>query len=76
MANLEWDKVKLLKPVFEGDTIYAESEIKAKRESNSRPTQGIITVETRGINQHNELFMSFERTVLVYKRSGAPDYNI
>lgn len=76
VANLGWDKVKLLKPVFEGDTIYAESEIKAKRESTSRPTQGIVTVETRGINQENEVFMSLERTVLVYKRGGAPDYNI
>ncbi|ARG98128.1 MaoC/PaaZ C-terminal domain-containing protein [Legionella micdadei] len=76
VANLAWDKVKLLKPVFEGDTIYAETEIKAKRESISRPTQGIITVETRGINQHKEIFMSFERTVLVYKKGGAPDYSI
>ncbi|HAT1973094.1 MaoC/PaaZ C-terminal domain-containing protein [Legionella pneumophila serogroup 1] len=76
VANLEWDKIKLLKPVFEGDTIYAETEIKAKRESKSRPTQGIITVETRGMNQHKEVFMSFERTVLVYKRGGAPDYSI
>ncbi|CDZ77524.1 Bifunctional protein PaaZ [Legionella massiliensis] len=76
VANLEWDKVKLLKPIFEGDTIYAETEIKNKRESSSRPGQGIVTVETRGINQHNEIFMSFERTVLVYRKGGAPDYSI
>lgn len=76
VANLEWDKVKLLKPVFEGDTIYAETEIKSKRESQSRSHQGIVIVETRGINQHKEIFMSFERTILVYKRDGAPDYSI
>ncbi|WP_371844029.1 MaoC/PaaZ C-terminal domain-containing protein [Microbulbifer echini] len=76
VANLEWDKVKLLKPIFEGDTIYAESEIISKRESKSRPTQGIITVETRGLKQNGDLFISFSRTVLIYKRGYAPDYNI
>lgn len=76
VANLEWDQVKLIKPVFEGDTIYAESEVIAKRESSSRPTQGIITVQTRGINQNKEVFMSFQRTVLVYKKGAAPAYDI
>lgn len=76
VANLAWDNIRLLKPVSEGDTIYAETEVKAKRESQSRPDQGIVTVETKGINQHGEIFMSFERTVLVYKKGGAPDYLI
>lgn len=76
VANLEWDKVKLLKPVFEGDTIYAESEILAKRESNSRPDQGIVTIESRGIKQTGEIFMTFQRTVLIYKKGKAPDYSI
>lgn len=76
VANLEWDKVKLLKPIFEGDTIYAESEVLSKRESNSRPTQGIVKVETRGITQDKEVFMTFERSVLVYKRSAHLDYEI
>ncbi len=76
VANLGWDKVKLMKPVFEGDTIYAETEVLGKRESKSRPTQGIVTVETRGIKQTKEVFMSFQRSILVYKRGGAPDYDI
>ncbi len=76
VANLEWDKVKLLKPIFAGDTIYAETEIIEKRESSSRPTQGIVTVETRGIKQTGEIFMSFRRTILIYKNGHAPDYDI
>jgi itaconyl-CoA hydratase len=76
VANLQWDEVKLLKPVFEGDTIYAESMILDKRESKSRPGQGIITVETRGIKQDRTVFMSFKRTVLVYKRDSSPDYDL
>lgn len=76
VANLEWDKVKLLKPIFAGDTIYAETEIIEKRGSRSRPTQGIVTVETRGIKQTNEIFMSFRRTILIYKKGHAPEYDI
>ncbi|WP_350266404.1 MaoC/PaaZ C-terminal domain-containing protein [Mycoplasmoides gallisepticum] len=68
VANLGWDKVRLTNPVFAGDTIYAESIILSKRESKSRPTQGIVTVLTRGINQDNKEVISFKRTVLVHKR--------
>lgn len=76
VANLAWDEVKLPHPVFEGDTLYAESEILEKRESKSRPGQGIVSVETRGFNQKKELVISFRRTVLVYKKGHAPDYSI
>lgn len=72
VANLGWDKVKLPHPVFAGDTIYAESEILDKRESKSRPSQGIVTVRTRGINQNNEEVISFERIFLVYKKGQMP----
>src|SRR5215813_2168633 len=72
VANLGWDKVKATAPVFSGDTLYAESTVVQKRESKSRPTQGIVTVETRGLNQDGKEVMSFERTMLVYKRGHAP----
>ncbi len=73
VANLGWDKVKATAPVFAGDTLYAESTILQKRESKSRPTQGIVTVETRGINQQGTVVMTFERTMLVYKRGHSPE---
>jgi itaconyl-CoA hydratase len=76
VANLGWDDVRLTKPVFAGDTIYAESEILSKRETKSRPDQGIVSVETRGIKQTAEVFMTFKRTVLVYKRGHGPTYDI
>lgn len=75
VANLGWDKVKLTHPVFAGDTLYAESTVIFKRESKSRPTQGIVTVATRGVNQEGKEVISFERTFLVYKKIGAPDDN-
>lgn len=73
VANLGWDKVKATHPVFAGDTLYAESTVLCKRESRSRPTQGIVTVATRGTNQDGVEVMSFERTMLIYRRGHAPD---
>lgn len=73
VANLGWDNVKITKPVFAGDTIYAESTVLGKRESKSRPTQGIVTVRTRGVNQRGETVMTFDRTMLVYKRGHSPE---
>jgi acyl dehydratase len=71
VANLGWDKIKLTAPVFVGDTIYAESEVLAKRESKSRPLQGIVTVRTSGTKADGTEFMNFERSFLVPKRGKA-----
>ena len=68
IANLGWTDIKLPAPVFVGDTIYAESMVLSKRESASRPTQGIVTVRTTGKKADGTLFISYERTVLVPKQ--------
>jgi itaconyl-CoA hydratase len=73
VANLGWDKVKATNPVFAGDTLYAESTVLHKRLSKSRPTQGIVTVSTRGINQDGKEVISFERTMLIYRRGHSPE---
>ena len=72
MANLGWDEVRLPAPVFEGDTIYSESEVLAVRESRSRPQVGIVTVRTTGSNQDGVVVITFTRTVMVYKRGHGP----
>ncbi len=72
MANLGWDEVRLPNPVFEGDTIYSQSEVLDKRESRSRPKVGIVTVRTTGFKQDGTVVISFKRTVMVYKRGHAP----
>jgi itaconyl-CoA hydratase len=71
-ANLGWDDVRLPHPVFEGDTIYSQSEVLEARESKSRPTVGVVTVRTTGYNQRGETVITFKRTILVYKRGHAP----
>jgi itaconyl-CoA hydratase len=68
VANLGWKEIRLTAPVFCGDTLYAESEVLEKRESTSRPTQGIVTVRTRGYNQDGVLVMEFIRSALIPKR--------
>jgi itaconyl-CoA hydratase len=73
VANLGWNNVKATHPVFAGDTLYAESTVLSKRDSKSRPTQGIVTVSTRGINQEGKEVISFERTMLIYKRGHSPE---
>jgi itaconyl-CoA hydratase len=72
MANLGWDQVRLPHPVFEGDTLYSESEVLAVRPSGSRPEVGVVTVLTRGFNQDRDVVITFERTLLVYRRGYGP----
>lgn len=67
IANLGWSDIKLLAPVHPGDTVYAESEVLEKRESQSRPTQGIVTVRTTARKQDGTVFMTFVRSALIPK---------
>ena len=67
VANLGWTDIALPAPVFNGDTLYAESTVLHKRESKSRPTQGIVTVATRAWKQDGTTVMTFKRSVLMPK---------
>lgn len=73
IANLGWNDVRLTGPVFVGDTLYAESEVIDVRESRSRPTQGIVTIRTRGLKQDGSEVISFHRAMLIPKRGHAVD---
>ena len=74
IANLGWTDIKMPAPVFNGDTIYAESTVLEKRVSKSRPTQGVVTVSTRAWKQDGTTVMTYSRTVLVPMRGhGAED---
>lgn len=70
IANLEIESLKHSKPTFHGDTIRAETLVLDKVESSSKPDRGIVTVETRGINQRGEEVCYFKRKVMVPKRPG------
>lgn len=68
IANLGWTDIAMPAPVFNGDTLYAESTVLEKRESKSRPRQGIVTVATRGWKQDGTTVMTFKRSILIPRR--------
>ena len=70
-AMLGLDEFRLHNPVYHGDTLFAESEVVHKRESDSREHVGIITTELRGFNQNDEMVLSCERTNFMLKREHA-----
>ena len=72
VANLGWDDVKLPNPLFEGDTVYARSEVLTVRESKSRPNVGVVMVKTTGVNQHGTPVIEFIRTFMIWKRGHVP----
>jgi acyl dehydratase len=71
-VNLGWDEVHLPHPVFDGDTLYAQSEVLEKRESRSRPHMGIVRFRTIGFNQDGRVVIEFKRTIMVYRRGHVP----
>ena len=73
LANLGWDEVRLPHPVFEGDTIYSQSEVLEKRESKSRAGAGIVRIKSTGFNQDGTVVIEFKRTFMVYKRGHVPE---
>jgi itaconyl-CoA hydratase len=73
MANLGWDEVRLPNPVFEGDTIYSQSEVLEKRESKSRPNVGIVRFKTTGYTEKGTVVIEFKRTIMIYKRGHVPE---
>jgi len=68
VANLGFSEISFPKPLFHGDTLYAETKIVDKRESKSRPGEGIVTLEHTGRNQHGDVVAVAVRKTLVQKR--------
>jgi itaconyl-CoA hydratase len=71
-ANLGWGDIRLPRPVYAGDTLWAESEVLSVRESKSRPNCGIVGIRTRGVNQRGEVVIEFTRSFLCFKQD-APE---
>jgi acyl dehydratase len=71
VGNLGFDKVEFPKPVFHGDTIYAETEVVDKRASRTRPQWGIVTFEHRARNQAGEIVVRARRQAMMRKHDSA-----
>jgi itaconyl-CoA hydratase len=72
VANLGWDEVRLPNPVFEGDTIYARSEVLAVRPSRTNHDVGVVTVRTTGYTERGVVVITFRRDIMVYRRAALP----
>ena len=70
-ANLGWTDIEFATQAQVGDTLQSRSAIVAVRESGSRPNEGIATVHTEATNQHGQVVVRYQRSLLVYRR-GAP----
>ncbi len=70
VANLGLEDVRFPSPLFVGDTVHVQTEVVAMRPSRSRPTNGILTLEHRGYNQHDVLIATCRRNVLMLRRPG------
>ncbi len=68
IANLEYERVEHLAPVFINDTLYAQTEILEARPSASKPDRGIIYVETTAFNQLQKPVLRFRRHVLIARK--------
>lgn len=68
VGNLGWEDVKFPAPVFLGDTLHFETEITGKRESKSRPTNGVVNFAHRAFNQDDILVASCNRAGLMLKK--------
>jgi len=71
-VNLGWDEIRMPAPVFAGDTLYAQTEVLTRRESQSRPTMGLVEIKTTGFKSDGTVVMTFRRSILVYKRGHVP----
>ena len=67
VANLGFNNVVTPNPVFIGDTLRAETEIKELRESKSRPNAGIVTFTHELFNQRDEVVCRCDRSALLQK---------
>ena len=73
IANLEVETLQHKFPTFHGDTIHAETRVLDVQPSKSKPDRGIVTVESKGFNQHGQEVCYFRRRVMVWKRDSVPE---
>ena len=68
VVSLGVEAIRHPRPLFHGDTLYAETRVVDRRPSRSRPAQGVVTVETTGRNQDGDVVVEFRRTFLAPMR--------
>lgn len=73
---LEWTNVRMPNPLFNGDTVYAESEVIDKTEIDAGQGQGIVKIKTRGVNADGQVIIEYFKRIMVYKMDSAPNTDV
>ncbi len=68
VANLGYAEGRFLAPVWPGDTLRAVSEVIGVKQ-NSNGKSGVVWVRTTGLNQHDDVVLSYVRWVMVRKQN-------
>ena len=71
VSNLGWDEVQFPKPVFAGDTLHVESAVLEKRDSKSRPRNGIVVFQHTAWNQRDDVVATCKRVALMHRTPGS-----
>ena len=71
IANLGMTDTVFPAPVFHGDTIRVETEVKSVRPSKSKPDRGIVEFEHRAYNQDDVLVARCLRQAMIVKKAAA-----
>ena len=69
IANLQYESIVHDAPVFIGDTIYGESKVLSVETSRKKPTQGVVSIETKAYNQDSVTVLTMKRKFLVPKKT-------
>jgi len=67
VAQLGFSEITFPKPLFHGDTMYVETVVTEKRESKSRPGEGVVTLAHTARNQHGDIVATATRNALIRK---------
>jgi acyl dehydratase len=68
IANLSYENINHIRPVFINDTLYAKSKI-IKKEELKKKNRGLVNIETIAFNQNNKDVLNFRRTILIKKNN-------
>ena len=66
-VNLEYINMRFGVPVYIGDTIESTSLVLGIKLSTREPDRGVVHVQTTGRNQNDEVVLTYERKVQVWK---------
>ena len=70
MASLGFDEMRMLKPVYAGDTVRCVTTVESARASSSKRDRGVVVYASELLNQRDEPVFSIKCTTLMARDPG------